>query len=126
MKTYQALYIFSNSMTDDAVQETLQTIRSEVEKAGGTVTSTELMGKRVFARPMQKMEAGQYAKLLIQMLPSAVDAFTARLRLNEKIFRMQLVELKISARTSAAKKAEAEAQSVAQPVTEDAVGGKLQ
>jgi small subunit ribosomal protein S6 len=91
-------------MSDDAVQATLQTIRGEVEKAGGTVTSTEMIGKRVFARPMQKMEAGHYAKLLLQMPPAAIAPFSARLRLNEQVFRMQLVELKTSARKVKVKK----------------------
>jgi len=118
LKTYQALVIFSSSLAEDAVKETLQTMRGEVEKAGGVVTATEMQGKRVFARPMKKMETGQYVKMLIQMQPAALAPFTARLRLNEKIFRMQIVELKISARQAAAKKAESEAQPAAQPAVQ--------
>ena len=120
MKTYQALIIFSSSLAEDAVKETLQTIRTEVEKTGGVVTATEMLGKRVFARPMKKMETGQYAKLLLQMLPAALAPFTARLKLNEKIFRMQIVELKASARKASEKKPE----SAAEPAVEGATSGK--
>lgn len=113
MKTYQALIIFSSSLAEDAVKETLQTVRAEVEKTGGTVTATEFLGKRVFARPMKKMETGQYARLMLQMQPAAIAPFMARLKLNEKIFRMQIVELKASARKAEEKKPEAAAQSAA-------------
>ena len=122
MKTYQALFIFSSSLADDVVQETLQTIRNELDKAGGTITATEMLGKRMFARPMKKMETGQYVKLLLQIPPAALAPFTARLRLNERIFRMQIVEMGASLRKSGTKKA----GSAAQPVAEGVPGGKPQ
>jgi ribosomal protein S6 len=103
LKTYQAMFIFSSSLTDDTVREILQSVRVEVEKLGGTVTATDPMGKRVFARPLKKMETGQYAKLLLQLPPTAVAPLLARLRLNEKIFRMQVVELKAPAKSAPAK-----------------------
>jgi len=94
VKTYQAMFIFSSSLADEALQEVLQSVQGEVEKLGGTVTGSDIMGKRVFARPMKKMETGQYAKMLIQMLPSSVSPLLARMKLNEKIFRVQIVEMK--------------------------------
>jgi ribosomal protein S6 len=94
LKTYQALFIFSSSLADDAIQDILKNVQGEVEKLGGTVTTSELTGKKVFARPMKKMETGNYAKVIMQLAPSAVAPLQARLKLNENIFRVQIVEFR--------------------------------
>jgi ribosomal protein S6 len=93
VKTYQALLIFANTLPEPEVQETLQLVRGEVEKAGGSVAGTDPILKRSFARPLSKMESGQYARMVVQLPPAAVNGLQARLKLNEKIFRTQIVEL---------------------------------
>ena len=110
MKTYQAMFIFSSSLAEDAIRDIQQTIQSEIEKLGGKVTATEAMGKRVFARPLKKMDTGYYTKMVVAMEPASVHPLLARLKLSEKIFRVQIVELKASA---AKAPAPAEAGSVA-------------
>lgn len=94
MKTYQSLFIFSSSLTDEAIQDILKNVQGEVEKLGGAILSSELTGKKVFARPMKKMETGNYAKVMMSLAPSAVSPLQARLKLNESIFRVQIVEIR--------------------------------
>jgi ribosomal protein S6 len=93
LKTYQALFIFSTSLTDEAVNEIVQWVRGEVEKLKGTVRDTQLLGKRTFARPLKKMDTGNFVKLLAELPPAAVATLLARMKLNDKIYRVQIVEL---------------------------------
>ena len=91
MKTYQALYILPSTLKDDRVAELVETIKGEIAKLKGVVVDTGAPEKRMFARRMQKQEAGYYVRMRFQMDPSGVGPFQARLGLMDDIFRVQVV-----------------------------------
>ena len=91
MKTYEAMFIFSGSLKDDALEKILERVRGDIGKLNGTVVNSQTMGNRSFARTMQKRDSGLYVKMTISMDPKDVDALGAKFRLNEDIFRVQIV-----------------------------------
>jgi ribosomal protein S6 len=91
VRTYEALFIFANSLKDEARDKALERIREEIGKLKGTVLGTEALGRRQFARPMKKLEGGFFVKLVISLDPRNVDPLLARFKLNEDIFRVQIV-----------------------------------
>ena len=81
----------------------------------------DILGKRTFARPMQKRENGVYALVRFEMDPSKVRELVNRYRLVEEVFRVQILavddrrEAKLAAqREAAAKRAELEASKEAE------------
>ena len=91
MKTYEATFIFSSSIKEDVLQKSLELIQSEIAKQSGTIKETKMLGKRQFARQLHKEDAGQYVRIDFQMDPANVNTLLARFKLNEAIFRLQMV-----------------------------------
>ena len=91
MKTYEAIFIFSNSIKEDALQKLVEQIQGEITKQKGTIKESRVLGRRQFARPLKKEDSGQYVRIDFQMAPGNVSALLARFKLNESIFRLQMV-----------------------------------
>ena len=113
MKKYDALYIFTGVVKDDALNANLDKALAEVSRVGGNVLSRESLGKRVFSRPMQKKESGVYVKVRMELDPAKIDELVNRYHLVEEVFRVQILavderrEAKIAAERQARERAEA-------------------
>lgn len=93
MNTYEALFIFPDALKDDALDAAVNKVRQEIEKTGGKVESTTRMGRRQFARPMQKQTSGQYMVITFKYDPVKLKPLQARFKLIEDIFRVQFIRL---------------------------------
>ena len=91
MKTYDALFIFSNSIKDEDIDKLVEKISGEITKLKGKVTSKNVIGKRDFARQLKKSSGGKYVSMRIEIAPGSIDALKARFKLIEEIFRIQMV-----------------------------------
>ena len=89
MNKYEAMIIFPESLKD--IEEALGKVRGEIKKHGGDVESTTRLGKRVFARKMEKQDAGQYVIMTFKMPTDQVKPLMTRFKMNEEIFRVQIV-----------------------------------
>ncbi|MBR4603945.1 MAG: 30S ribosomal protein S6 [Kiritimatiellae bacterium] len=90
-RKYDALYIFVGTAKDDALNANLEKALAEVARLGGTILSTESLGKRTFSRPMKKRESGVYVKVRFEMDPSKVAELVNRYKLVEEVFRVQIL-----------------------------------
>lgn len=91
MSKYEAMIIFPESMKEETLEAAMEKIGGEIEKLGGSVENKTRLGRRIFARPMQKHTGGQYAVMGFMMDGTKLAALNARFRLNEEIFRVQVV-----------------------------------
>jgi len=91
LKTYQAMFIFSSSLKEEVLEKALEHIKGDIAKLNGTVASSQVLGTRTFARPMNKRDGGLYVKMMISMDPKDMDSLAAKFRLNEDIFRVQVI-----------------------------------
>ncbi len=91
LKTYEMICIFPTSLSEEALEAVLTRIDDEIGKLGGTVVSKQPMGERVFARPMQKRDAGLYMTLCCELEPGSVAALHVRLKLVDNLFRAQIL-----------------------------------
>lgn len=91
MRKYEALFIFERSLGDESLDKAVEQAQAEVAQLGGTVLDSVVLGKKTFSRPMQKREAGVYAKLAFELDESKVDAFRGRFKHNEDVFRVQVI-----------------------------------
>jgi len=91
LKTYEALVIFPSAVKEDFLEKNVEKIRGEIAKLNGSVQDVHAMGLRTFARPLKKKDAGNYTRFRFSMDPAGVNPLRARLKLNEDIFRLQIV-----------------------------------
>jgi ribosomal protein S6 len=91
VKKYEAMIIFREGLKDTDWDGAVEAVRAEIEKLGGKVTSSTRLGKREFARPMQKQQSGHYGLIAFQLGGDKVAALQARLKLDEQVFRVQVV-----------------------------------
>jgi len=66
-------------------------VRGEITRLSGKVVSTDVLGKRSFARPMHKRDSGVYVKIRFELDPRHVADLKKRYRLLEDLFRVQIL-----------------------------------
>lgn len=91
MRTYNMMIIFESTMSEEGLEKALGRISDEVAKFGGKTQESKMIGKRAFARPMKKKHDGLYVKLSMEFEPLKIDELKERFRLNEDIFRVQIL-----------------------------------
>jgi len=91
--TYEGLFIYHERLPEDRVEGITAQVRAEIEKHGGKILEVRSLGRRAFARPMQKCEAGWYVDLFFEMTPDKVVALAPRFHLMEDLFRTQIGKL---------------------------------
>lgn len=92
MNRYEAMVILPESLKDAAQEEAVGQIKEEIKKLGGEAESVTRLGKRTFARRMDKQEAGSYLIVIFKLAGGELKNLLARFKLNEKIFRIQVVK----------------------------------
>lgn len=89
--TYEGMFILPKSLTDEQLDGALESVRQDVIRFGGEVKNTVRLGKRPFARPMKKQDAGYYYVLDFDIEGEQITPLKNRLKLNEFVFRVQIV-----------------------------------
>lgn len=102
MKKYEAMIIFRESLKDTEWDAAVEAVRSEIERQGGTMSSCTRLGKREFAREMNKQSSGHYALIAMELEGDKVAPLQARLKLNHDVFRVQVVVAPPAPETAAA------------------------
>lgn len=94
MRAYEMMVIVDGDVDDPKAQSWIKTITDEISKAGGSLHGKpDWWGKRQFAYPINKKEAGYY--LVIECLANggALDELERQLRLADEIVRFKLIRL---------------------------------
>ena len=88
-KKYEALVIFAPSVPDDGIDGAIDRFAAELEAFGAKVESKEALGRRPFARTLDKHDAGLYAAVRFDAEPDAIAKMRERFRLYEETYRIQ-------------------------------------
>ena len=91
MKAYEGLFIFGDGLGEEGLEEALKSTIEEITSHGGEVTRTEKIGRRSFARPMNKKSSGYYTRLYFNLAADQVTALLSRYKLGDVVFRVQIV-----------------------------------
>jgi ribosomal protein S6 len=109
LNKYDSLFIFHEQLTDEALESVVTRLQGEVEKLGGKVGAVDRLGRRQFARRLQKKSHGHYVRMVFSLDPAQAAALNARFKLSDELFRYQVVSAHVpSARSVAAKRKAAE------------------
>ena len=90
MNTYEGLFIFDDKLKDDELKTTVDGALALIEKQGGSVLGYKKLGRRSFARPQKKREAGIYVRAVFNLDADKVSPLLAKYKLSEDVFRVQI------------------------------------
>ncbi len=92
MNEYEGMFIFPESLNDEALETGIGRVRGEIEKLGGAVDSVTRLGKRAFARPLARRHtAGYYVVINFKLAGDQIAPLRERLKLGGEVFRFQFV-----------------------------------
>lgn len=88
---YEGLFIFPETLDEEQLDQAIDAVKVELEKLDGSLESTTRLGKRSFARPMKKKNAGIYTIIMFRLDGLKIPALKHRLKLSTNVFRAQFV-----------------------------------
>lgn len=91
MSRYEGMFIFPDRLKEDEIDEAMKGVRAEIEKHGGAIVSNIRLGRRPFARVMQKESYGHYAVFVFDIDGNQLPALHTRFKLNDQVMRTQIV-----------------------------------
>lgn len=91
MNLYEGMYIFPEEMEEDAIEESIKKVAKEIERFGGNVKSTARLGKRKFARRIEKRDYGYYVVMTFELDGQKVQPLKKRYGLFDDLLRVQIV-----------------------------------
>lgn len=92
---YELLGLVGAEHSPEAAQGILTQVRDEVAKAGGEVLTTNVIGKRKLAYPVQKERFGTYFELDFNLDGSAMHALERELKLRNDVIRFLIIKTKL-------------------------------
>lgn len=91
MKTYEALFILDERQVDDGGEAFAAEIEAAATGLGGKVKEKQSLGRKTFARAINKRNSGIYWDFVLDMPPDSIASFQDRYRLNHTVLRQQVV-----------------------------------
>jgi small subunit ribosomal protein S6 len=90
MRNYELVFIVRADLDENTFKDIVQKVSGWITEAGGSITKTDIWGKRKLAFPIRKQNEGLYVLLNVQMEPSFGSALERNLRFQEQILRFLL------------------------------------
>ncbi|MEZ5347045.1 MAG: 30S ribosomal protein S6 [Pyrinomonadaceae bacterium] len=120
-RVYEVMYIAVPDVKEDVIAKLNEEIIKLVEDDGGSIVSTDDMGKRRMAYRIKKYTEGYYYLFEIEDSGKAIAEVERRMRVNDKIIRYLTVRVDEERKTAA--KVEAKRKSGKNGDSEDRFNG---
>ena len=93
IRPYEVTFIVRSDMDEAAFTAVVDKVKGWITTAGGSITQTNVWGRRRLAYPINKLTEGQYVLLLADIPAQALAGLERDLRLSEEILRFLLVRV---------------------------------
>lgn len=100
-RVYEVMYIGTPETADEDITKLNEAIQQVIEKEGGSVVKTEVMGRRKLAYPIQKKTEGHYTLFEIEGSGQEIAELERRMRVNDAIMRFITVRVDEDRKTAA-------------------------
>ena len=90
-REYELVFVLTATLDEEGVRNFNERLNQVITSQTGSVTSTEIWGRRTLAYPIGKNFEGIYVLERFQMLPSGADEVERHLRFNENVIRHLLI-----------------------------------
>ncbi|EDZ63742.1 ribosomal protein S6 [Sulfurimonas gotlandica GD1] len=92
MRNYENLVIVKPTFTAEEIQSSIKAIEEVITSNGGEIATTDSMGMRKLAYPINKNERGYYHVIYYSIAPSAISEIERRFRINEDLLRFVTIK----------------------------------
>src|SRR5213075_2747393 len=92
-RTYEVIFIVDPAVADDEVMKLSEGVQKIITNQGGTITKTEMMGKRQLAYEINHKRDGTYVLLEVEGSGAEIDEAERRMRVNDQILRYMTVRV---------------------------------
>lgn len=92
MRNYENLVIVKPTLTAEEIQANVAAIEEVITSNGGEIATTDSMGMRKLAYPIQKNERGYFHVIYYSVAPSAINEIERRFRINEELLRFVTIK----------------------------------
>ena len=92
-RTYEIMFIVRPDVEEAELDKLIETFSGHVTTGGGTVKSTEKMGRRRLAYTVKKFNDGFYVLLIVESPASLISEIERRLRVSEPVIKFITVRM---------------------------------
>jgi len=92
-RVYELMYIASPETSDEEVGKLNESIESVIVKGGGSISKTEVIGRKALAYPIKKKNEGVYVLFEIEGSGQEIAELERRLRVNDTVIRFITVRV---------------------------------
>ena len=92
MRKYENLVIVKPTLTAEEIQASVKAIEEVITSNGGEIATTDTMGMRKLAYPIEKNERGYFHVIYYSVAPAAITEIERRFRLNEELLRFVTIK----------------------------------
>ena len=93
LRDYEMVVIATAQLDDEGLANLTNRISGWITTANGTVSETNVWGRRSMLFPIKKQTEGIYLQVNFQLTPSASRELERNLRLDEKVIRHLVIRL---------------------------------
>ncbi len=93
LRDYEMVYIAVPQLDDEGLATLNQRVAGWITAANGTVTDTNVWGRRKLTYAIRKQTEGIYIQINFQLTPSATRELERNLRLDEQVIRHLVIRL---------------------------------
>jgi small subunit ribosomal protein S6 len=92
-RTYEIMFIVRPDVEEADMDKLIETFSGYVTTGGGSITSTEKMGRRRLAYTVKKFNDGFYVLLVVEAPASLISEIERRLRVSEPVIKFLTVRM---------------------------------
>ena len=92
-RTYEIMFIVRPDVEEADMDKLIETFSGYITDGGGSVTSTEKMGRRRLAYTVKKFNDGFYVLLIVEAPASLISEIERRLRVSEPVIKFITVRM---------------------------------
>jgi small subunit ribosomal protein S6 len=92
-RTYEIMFIVRPDVDEAEMDKLIETFSGYITTGGGTITSTEKMGRRRLAYTVKKFNDGFYVLLIVEAPASLISEIERRLRVSEQVIKFITVRM---------------------------------
>lgn len=93
MNRYEGMFIFPEDYREEQLDAAVERARGEIEKAGGAIEATTRLGRRSFARQLNRKTAGHFVVMTFRLDGQKIAGLRERYRLSDEIVRVQIIRV---------------------------------
>jgi small subunit ribosomal protein S6 len=92
-RTYEVIFIVNPEVADDEVMKLSEGVQKIITGQGGSITKTEVMGKRQLAYEINHKKDGTYVLLEVEGSGAEIAEVERRMRVNDQILRYMTIRV---------------------------------